>query len=185
MRKKKKKDLSVGDHIKEILSKKRVGEIVSILEDSKTNPTIECIELHPKELFPYEGPLGQHKKFKVRKKSCKPYVPRKDLFKKEGFKSGGYLINKMGGRVRYGMIVGFLNQEEGLYPHSYDTGEHNGKDLLECIRVDENIRRMLDVDGKPVKFISDPSNCKPVKVIRTDDKGNPITDVRLDVPNNE
>ena len=183
--KKKKKDLSVGDHIKEILSKKRVGEITSILEDSKTNPTIECIELHPKELFPYEGSLGQHKKFRVRKENCKSYIPRKDLFKKEGFKSGSYLVNKTGGRVRYGMIIGFLNQEEGLYPHSYDTGEHNGKDLLECVRVDDQIRRMLDRDGNPVKFVADPNNCKPIKLITRDEKGNPITNVRLDVPNNE
>tara|TARA_Y100000589_G_C27093479_1_gene604943 strand:- start:204 stop:761 length:558 start_codon:yes stop_codon:yes gene_type:complete len=185
MPKKKKRELSIGDHIKEIGLKKRVGEIVSILEDSKTNPTIECIEIHEKELYPIERSTGEYKKFKVKKNNCKQYTPRKNLFKKEGFKSGGYLMNKMGGRVRYGMIVGFLNQEEGLYPHSYDTGEHNGKDLLECIQVQPDLRRMLDADGKPVKFISDPSNCKPVKVIRTDDKGNPITDVRLDVPNNE
>ena len=42
---KKKRELEIGDHVKEIKSKrgkKRYGEILLILEDNIGDPTIEC-----------------------------------------------------------------------------------------------------------------------------------------------
>jgi hypothetical protein len=185
----KKRKLKIGDNVKEISTRanKRIGEVVSILEDSKTNPTFECIEVHPKHLAPLEGAMGKHKTFRVKKDKCKYYVPRKNLFKKETFKVGNHISNKMGGRIRYGMIMGYLNQEEGLYPHSYDAGEYNGKDLLECVEVDPKpgLHRMLNEDGNPKKFVVDSKNCKIVNVIKVDDHGKPTTALRLDVPKND
>ncbi len=45
--------------------------------------------------------------------------------------------------------MGYLNQEEGLYPHSYDKGEYNGHDLLECVQIDPKpgLHRMTEADG--------------------------------------
>ena len=74
--------LEIGDHIKEkaLRIKRRVGQIISILEDSKTNPTLECILIHPKTLLPIENLFGQHKVFKVKRNGVKYYVPRSKLF---------------------------------------------------------------------------------------------------------
>ena len=93
----------------------------------------------------------------------------------------------MGGRIRYGMIMGYLNQEEGLYPHSYDAGKYNGKDLLECVEVDSKpgLHRVLNEDGNPKKFVADSKNCKIVNVVRVDDHGKPTTLLRLDIPKND
>ena len=57
----------------------------------------------------------------------------------------------MNGRIKYGRILGYLNQEEGLYPHSYDVGEHNGKDLIEGVQIDTKVSlpRILNQDNKP------------------------------------
>tara|TARA_Y100001938_G_C7959990_1_gene363784 strand:- start:202 stop:774 length:573 start_codon:yes stop_codon:yes gene_type:complete len=182
--KKKKKDLNIGDNIKEIYSsKKRIGEIVSILSDNKSDPTLECIELHPKDLIPLEGAMGKHKFFKVKRSKSKPYTPRKDLFKKETFSIGKHISYRIGGRIKYGRIMGYLNQEEGLYPHSYDTGEYNGKDLLECVEINPNpgLHRITQ-NGEPKKFVVDSNKCKLVKVVREDSKGNATTALRLDIP---
>jgi hypothetical protein len=183
--KKKNKDLNIGDNIKETSSrKKRVGEIVAILSDSISDPTLECIELHPKELIPLEGAMGKHKSFKVKRSKSKPYTPRKDLFKKESFSVGKHISYKIGGRVRYGRIMGYLNQEEGLYPHSYDTGKHNGKDLLECVEIDPKpgLHRIIEANGEPRKFVVNSNKCKIIKVISEDSKGNSTTALRLDIP---
>ena len=182
--KKKNKDLNIGDNIKEIYSsKKRIGEIISILSDSRTDPTLECIELHPKDLIPLEGAMGKHKAFKLKKSKCKLYIPRKDLFKKETFSIGRHISYRTGGKIRYGRIMGYLNQEEGLYPHSYDTGEYNGRDLLECVEINPKpgLHRIIQ-DGEPKKFIVDSNKCKILKVIREDSKGNATTALRLDIP---
>ena len=59
----------VGDHIKEksLRIKKRIGEILNIREDSKTNPTFECMLVHPRTLEPIEDAFGKHKTFNIKK----------------------------------------------------------------------------------------------------------------------
>jgi hypothetical protein len=186
--KKTKRELEIGDHVKETsfarAGRRRVGEIISILSDSKSDPTIECIRICPKELTPLEGGNGEIKRFKSKRSKLKHYIPRKSLFKKETFEVGKCVACKSGGRTRYGRIMGYLNQEEGLYPHSYDKGEYNGHDLLECVQIDPKpgLHRIIDEEGNPKKFVGYPEKCKLIKVLDTDDKGNPTTKLRLDIP---
>ena len=186
--KKKKRELEIGDHVKETsfarTGRRRVGEIISILSDSKSDPTIECIRICPKELTPLEGGNGEIKRFKSKRSKLKHYIPRKNLFTKETFEVGKCVACKSGGRTRYGRIMGYLNQEEGLYPHSYDKGEYNGHDLLECVQIDPKpgLHRIIDEEGNPKKFVGYPEKCKLIKVLDTDDKGNPTTKLRLDIP---
>lgn len=187
---KKKRELEIGDHVKEIKSnrgKKRFGEILLILEDNVGDPTIECAEIDAKELIPLEDGFGNLKKFKCKRSNLKHYIPRKNLFKKETFEVGKCVACKSGGRTRYGRIMGYLNQEEGLYPHSYDKGEYNGHDLLECVQIDPKpgLHRMTEADGTPKKFVGYPDRCKLIKVIDTDSQGNPTTKLRLDIHTQE
>jgi hypothetical protein len=185
---KKKRELEIGDHVKETsfarTGRRRIGEIISILSDSKSDPTIECIRICPKELTPLEGGNGEIKRFKSKRSKLKHYIPRKNLFTKETFEVGKCVACKSGGRTRYGRIMGYLNQEEGLYPHSYDKGEYNGHDLLECVQIDPKpgLHRVIEADGTPKKFVGYPEKCKLIKVLDTDDKGNPTTKLRLDIP---
>ena len=185
---KKKRELEIGDHVKETsfarTGRRRIGEIISILSDSKSDPTIECIRICPKELIPLEGGNGEIKRFKSKRSKLKHYIPRKNLFTKETFEVGKCVACKSGGRTRYGRIMGYLNQEEGLYPHSYDKGEYNGHDLLECVQIDPKpgLHRIIDEEGNPKKFVGYPEKCKLIKVLDTDDKGNPTTKLRLDIP---
>ena len=186
--KKTKRELEIGDHVKETsfarTGRRRIGEIISILSDSKSDPTIECIRICPKELTPLEGGNGEIKRFKSKRSKLKHYIPRKNLFTKETFEVGKCVACKSGGRTRYGRIMGYLNQEEGLYPHSYDKGEYNGHDLLECVQIDPKpgLHRIIDEEGNPKKFVGYPEKCKLIKVLDTDDKGNPTTKLRLDIP---
>ena len=186
--KKTKRELEIGDHVKETsfarTGRRRIGEIISILSDSKSDPTIECIRICPKELTPLEGGNGEIKRFKSKRSKLKHYIPRKNLFTKETFEVGKCIACKSGGRTRYGRIMGYLNQEEGLYPHSYDKGEYNGHDLLECVQIDPKpgLHRMTEADGTPKKFVGYPDKCKLIKVIDTDSQGNPTTKLRLDIP---
>lgn len=183
--KKKREELEVGDHVRQTsctsIKKRKVGEISCILSDSKKDPTIECIEVNEKTLEPIEKSMGQYKKFKSKLSKLKHYIPRSSLFKKRNFAVGEYISHKMNGRIKYGRILGYLNQEEGLYPHSYDVGEHNGKDLIECVQIDTKVGlpRILNQDNKPKTFIAEPSKCKLLEVIDKDDKGNPTTSITL------
>lgn len=185
---KKKRELEIGDHVKETTTtggrSRRIGEIVLILQDNVGDPTLECIEVDPKELTPLENTAGVMKKFKCKRSKLKHYIPRKNLFTKETFEVGKCVACKSGGRTRYGRIMGYLNQEEGLYPHSYDKGEHNGHDLLECVQINPNpgLHRVIEADGTPKTFVGYPEKCKLIKVLDTDDKGNPTTKLRLDTP---
>ena len=81
----------------------------------KGDPTIECAEIDPKELTLIEDAFGNLKKFKTKRSNIKHYVPRKTLFRKETFDVGKCVACKSGNRTRYGRIMGYLNQEEGLY----------------------------------------------------------------------
>lgn len=182
MIKKQNKDLSIGDNIKEksIKLKRRVGQIVAILEDSKINPTLECILIHAKTLLPIENLFGQHKTFRIKRDNVKYYIPRKELFNKKTFEIGGFVSYKGRTRTRYGRILCYLNQEEGLYPHSYDINKHNGKDLLECVEIDpNNLKRILDEEDHPKIFVATPEKCKVVKVLDKDEKGNQVIPFKL------
>ena len=53
--KKKKKEIEIGDFVRETVSskgKKRCGEVLMILQDNPGDPTLECVEVHPDELTP-------------------------------------------------------------------------------------------------------------------------------------
>ncbi len=186
-----KRELEIGDNIKEIKprkgGKKRFGEILLILDDSKTDPMVECAEIDPKELTLIEDAFGNLKKFKTRRSNIKHYVPRKTLFRKETFDVGKCVACKSGNRTRYGRIMGYLNQEEGLYPNSYNEGRYNGHDLLQCVQIDPKpgLHRMLESDGSPKIFVGYPDKCKLVQIIDVDSNGNPTTKLRLDIPTQE
>ena len=187
---KKKRELEIGDHVKEIKSKrgkKRYGEILLILEDNVGDPTIECAEIDAKELTPLEDAFGNLKKFKCKRSNLKHYIPRKNLFQKETFDVGKCVACKSGSRVRYGRIMGYLNQEEGLYPNSYNEGKYNGHDLLQCVQIDPKpgLHRITEADRSPKIFVGYPDKCKLIKVIDTDAHGNPTTKLRLDIPTQE
>lgn len=185
---KKKRQLEIGDHVKETsiarTGRRRIGEIISVLSDSKSDPTIECIRICPKELTPLEGGNGEIKRFKAKRSKLKHYVPRKSIFIKETFEVGKYISCKSGGRTRYGRIVGYLNQEEGLYPNSYNEGKYNGHDLLQCVQINPKpgLHRVLDADGNPTMFVGHPEKCKIIKVLDTDNQGKPNMKLRLDIP---
>ena len=178
------KNLSIGDFVKEknFKFKRRIGQIVTILDDNNSNPTLECILVHHKTLMPIENLFGEHKLFKIKRDNVKYYIPRLDLFKKKDFEIGSFVFYKGKTRKRYGRILCYLNQEEGLYPHSYDIHKHNGKDLLECVEINpNNLKRVLDSENHPSIFIADPNKCKLVEPLNKDEKGNTIIPFKLDV----
>ena len=178
------KNLQIGDHIKEksFKLKRRVGQVITILDDNKKNPTLECILIHPKTLLPIENLYGQHKVFKLKRDNAKYYVPRNKIFEKKNFEISDFVSYKGRNRIKYGRIICYLNEEEGLYPHSYDINKHNGKDLLECVEIDpKHLKRSLDEEGHPKIFIANPNKCKIVNVLDKDEQGNPIIPLRLDI----
>lgn len=184
MNKKNNKNLKIGDFVKEkgFTLKKRVGQIITILQDNATNPSFECILVNAKTLLPIEDVFGKHKVFKIKRDNVKYYIPRKELFKKKTFEIGGFISYRGRTRTRYGRILCYLNQEEGLYPHSYDINKHNGKDLLECVEIDpNNLKRTLDADDHPNIFIADPNKCKVVEVLDKDEKGNQVIPFKLNI----
>ena len=182
--KKTNRELSIGDYIKEksLKLKRRVGEILTILSDNKSDPTLECVQVDPKTLKPIEKMIGKFKSFKVKRSKCKPYSSRHELLQKKGFSLGSFVSYKSNGKIKYGRITCFLNQEEGLYPHSYDLGKHNGKDLLECVEVNpNNLSRILDSDDNPKIFVANSNKCKSVNALLKNDKGKEIIPIRLDI----
>jgi hypothetical protein len=180
--KKNNKNLKIGDFVKEksFSLRRRVGQITAILQDSTTNPSLECILVNPKTLLPVENLLGQHKVFKIKRNNSKYYVSRQKLFEKKSFEIGGYISHKGKVRTKYGRIICYLNQEEGLYPHSYDIKKHNGKDLLECVEIDpNNLKRILDEEDHPKIFIAYPDKCKVTEVLDTDENGEQVIAFKL------
>jgi hypothetical protein len=176
--------LIIGDHIREkkFKFKRRVGQIITILEDSKKNPTLECILVHPKTLLPIENFYGQYKVFKIKRDNVKYYVPRHKLFEKKSFEVGKYISHKGKLRIKYGRIICYLNQEEGLYPKSYDLHKHNGKDLLECVEINpNNLKRIMDEEDHPKIFVADPNNAKIVEPLDKDENGEKIIPTKLDI----
>ena len=124
-KKKKKKTIEIGDHVKETVSvkggKKRCGEILMILQDDPGDPTCECMEVNPDDLTPLEKGSDGIQMFKTKRSKLKHYIPRKQLFTKKTFEKGDVIQHKRGGSFRYGRIVCFVHPD-GLYSTSHEEG---------------------------------------------------------------
>lgn len=187
-KKKKKKDIEIGDHVKETVSskgKKRCGEVLMILADNPGDPTMECVEIHPDELVPLEKGSDGMRTFKTRRSKLKLYTPRKQLFAKKTFEKGDVVRHKRGSTIRFGRIVCFVHPD-GLYSTSHEEG-YNGKDLLECVEIDKKpgLLQIIGPDGDPKRFQAQGKDCKIIKVITVDSKGEDTTMHRLDIPEDE
>ena len=188
-KKKKKKTIEIGDHVKEIVaskgSRKRCGEVLMILQDDPGDPTCELLEVNPDDLTPLEKGNDGVQMFKTKRSKLKHYIPRKQLFSKKTFEKGDVVQHKRGSSFRYGRIVCFVHPD-GLYSTSHEEG-YNGKDLLECVEIDKKpgLLQIIGSDGEPKRFQAKGKDCKIMKVITTDSKGDETTMHRLDIPEEE
>lgn len=187
-KKKRKKDIEIGDHVKEIVStkgKKRCGEVLMILADNPGDPTMECVEVHPDDLTPLEKGSDGMRTFRAKRSKLKLYTPRKLLFTKKTFEKGDVVRHKRGSTIRFGRIVCFVHPD-GLYSTSHEEG-YNGKDLLECVEIDKKpgLMQIIGPDGEPKRFQAQGKDCKIIKVITVDSKGEDTTMHRLDIPDDE
>ena len=183
---KKRKAIEIGDHVKETVaakgSKKRCGEVLLILQDDPGDPTCELVEVDPDDLTPIEKGSDGVKLFKSKRSKLKHYTPIKKLFAKKTFTKGDIVQYKKGTRVKYGRIVCFVHPD-GLYSKSHEDG-YNGKDLLDCVEIDKKpgLLQVIGPDGEPKRFQAKGKECKIMKVITTDSKGDETTMHRLDIP---
>ncbi len=187
-KKKKKKVIEIGDHVKETVSskgKKRCGEVLMILDDNPGDPTMECVEIHPDELVPLEKGSDGMRTFRTKRSKLKLYTPRKQLFAKKTFEKGDVVRHKRGATIRFGRIVCFVHPD-GLYSSSHEEG-YNGKDLLECVEIDKKpgLLQIIGPDGEPKRFQAQGKDCKIIKVITVDSKGEDTTMHKLDIPEDE
>ncbi|MFL2911860.1 MAG: hypothetical protein ACJZ5X_00190 [Opitutales bacterium] len=187
-KKKKKKAIEIGDHVKETVSskgKKRCGEVLMILDDNPGDPTMECVEIHPDELVPLEKGSDGMRSFRTKRSKLKLYTPRKQLFAKKTFEKGDVVRHKRGATIRYGRIVCFVHPD-GLYSTSHEEG-YNGKDLLECVEINKKpgLLQIIGPDGEPKRFQAQGKDCKIIKVITVDSKGEDTTMHKLDIPEDE
>ena len=187
-KKKKKKVIEIGDHVKETVSskgKKRCGEVLMILDDNPGDPTMECVEIHPDELVPLEKGSDGMRTFRTKRSNLKLYTPRKQLFAKKTFEKGDVVRHKRGATIRYGRIVCFVHPD-GLYSTSHEEG-YNGKDLLECVEINKKpgLLQIIGPDGEPKRFQAQGKDCKIIKVITVDSKGEDTTMHKLDIPEDE
>jgi hypothetical protein len=183
---KKRKSIEIGDHVKETVSskgqKRRCGEVLMILQDDPGDPTCELVEVNPDDLSPLEKGSDGVKLFKTKRSKLKHYTPIKQLFSRKTFEKGDVIQLKQGTRFRYGRIVCFVHPD-GLYSKSHEEG-YNGKDLLECVEIDKKpgLLQLIGPDGEPKRFQAKGKDCKIIKVITTDSKGEETTMHRLDIP---
>jgi hypothetical protein len=187
-KKKKKRDIEIGDFVKETASskgKKKCGEVLMILADNPGDPTIECVEVHPDELTPLEKGSDGMRSFRTKRSKLKHYTPRKLLFTKKTFEKGDVIRHKRGATIRYGRIVCFVHPD-GLYSTSHEEG-YNGKDLLECVEIEKKpgLMQKIGPDGEPKRFQAQGKDSKIIKVITTNAKGEDTTMHRLDIPDDE
>jgi len=186
MQKKKKRSIEIGDYVKETVAskggKKRCGEILMILQDDPGDPTCELMEVNPDDLTPLEKGSDGIQMFKTKRSKLKHYIPRKQLFSKKTFEKGDVVQVKRGATIKYGRIVCFVHPD-GLYSTSHEDG-YNGKDLLECVEIDKKpgLLQIIGADGEPRRFQAQGKDCKIMKVITTDSKGEETTMHRLDIP---
>ena len=185
IKKKNIRDVEIGDNVKQTVAtggKKKCGEVVMILQDNPGDPTLECVEVNPDDLTPLEKGSEGIRTFKAKRSKLKMYTPRKKLFAKKTFEKGDVILHKRGGSMRFGRIVCFVHPD-GLYSKSHEEG-YNGKDLLECVEIEKKpgLMQKMDADGEPMRFQAPGNDCKIMKVITTDSKGEPTTMHRLDIP---
>ena len=184
----KKKEIEIGDHVRETVSskgKKRCGEVLMILQDNPGDPTLECVEVHPDELTPLVKGSDGMKTFKTKRSKLKHYTPRKKLFSKKTFEKGDVIRHKRGSTIRFGRIVCFVHPD-GLYSTSHEEG-YNGKDLLDCVEIDKKpgLLQIIEPDGEPKRFEAQGKDCKIMKVITVDSKGEETTMHKIDIPDEE
>ena len=187
-KKKRNKDIEIGDFVKETVTangKKRCGEALMILADNPGDPPIECVQVHPDELTPLEKGSDGMRNFRTKRSKLKPYTPRKALFSKKTFEKGDVIRHKRGGTIRYGRIVCFVHPD-GLYSTSHEEG-YNGKDLLECVEIEKKpgLLQKIGPDGEPKRFQGQGKDCKIIKVITKNAKGEDTTMHKLDIPDDE
>ena len=188
-KKKKKRTLDIGDFVKELVAskggKKRCGEILTILQDDPGDPTCELLEVNPDDLTPLDKGTDRGQMFKAKRSKLKHYTPRKLLFSKKTFEKGDVVQHKRGSSLRYGRIVCFVHPD-GLYSTSHEKG-YNGKYLLDCVEIDKKpgLLQIIGPDGEPKRFQAHGKDCKIMKVITTDSKGEETTMHRLDIPEDE
>ena len=102
-KKKKKKSIEIGDHVKEVVAskgnKKRCGEVLMILQDDPGDPTCELLQVNPDDLTPLEKGSDGVQMFKTKRSKLKHYTPRKQLFTKKTFEKGDVVQHKRGTNV--------------------------------------------------------------------------------------
>ena len=164
--------IQVGDKIVEkhkTRSHRRIGEVLFI-RDGKV-PKAEIMELNKHDLSPVKTTdIQKNKTFSLPLSQCK----RLNMFRyqeRKKFKIGDIIQRNLLGRIRFGIIVGFVHPD-GLYSESYEKG-HNGKDFLECVEISgrAGLPRRLDVDGNPKVFIAEPDKCKHCEILPMDQNG--------------
>jgi hypothetical protein len=184
-KRKKKKDIEIGDVIREMVAskgkKRRVGEVLMILQDQPDDPSLECVEVDPEELTTQTKGSDGMKLFRVKKSRAKHYTPRKKLFQKKVFEKGTVIRHKRGTTMKYGQIVCFVHPD-GLYSTSHEQG-YNGKDLLECVEISPKpgLAQQMSSDGEPKRFTALSKDCKIMDVITTNSKGEEDTMRRLKI----
>jgi hypothetical protein len=137
------------------------------------------------ELTPLVKGSDGMKTFKTKRSKLKHYTPRKKLFSKKTFEKGDVIRHKRGSTIRFGRIVCFVHPD-GLYSTSHEEG-YNGKDLLDCVEIDKKpgLLQIIGPDGEPKRFEAQGKDCKIMKVITVDSKGEETTMHKIDIPDEE
>ena len=118
----------------------------------------------------FKEDLSELRFFSCNASDCK----RLNLFrlrKKNSYHPGDIIRQKRGGRLRFGIIIGFTHPE-GLYSDSLENG-YNGKDLLECrnLRICAGLPHKLDSLSQVKRFQADPKHSKLCEVLPMDKNG--------------
>ena len=167
-----KKPIEVGEliiHKDKTSGRKRFGEVVGLIEGR--NRKFQVLEVTPHDFTPmFKDNLFELKFFSCNSSECK----RLNLFrlrKKNSYYPGDVIRQSRGGRLRFGIIIGFTHPE-GLYSDSLENG-YNGKDLLECVEISgrAGLPHKLDSLGQVKRFQADPKYTKLCEVLPMDKNG--------------
>ena len=167
-----KKPIEVGEliiHKDKTSGRKRFGEVVGLIEGR--NRKFQVLEVTPHDFTPmFKDNLSELKFFSCNSSECK----RLNLFrlrKKNSYYPGDVIRQSRGGRLRFGIIIGFTHPE-GLYSDSLENG-YNGKDLLECVEISgrAGLPHKLDSLGQVKRFQADPKHTKLCEVLPMDKNG--------------
>lgn len=167
-----KKPIEVGEliiHKDKTSGRKRFGEVVGLIE--ARNRKFQVLEVNQNDFTPmFKDNLSELKFFSCNASECK----RLNLFRlreKNSFHPGDVIRQNRGGRLRFGIIIGFTHPE-GLYSDSLENG-YNGKDLLECVEISgrAGLPHKLDSLGQVKRFQADPKYTKLCEVLPMDKNG--------------